>query len=62
MGERLTALSASGSGQQEANKLTPATSFPNVVLESPFMITQTPGLVLDSSNIKNWNSVAKFRI
>jgi hypothetical protein len=45
-----------------ANKATPATSFPNVVLESPIMISETPGLVLDSSNIENWNSTAKFRI
>jgi hypothetical protein len=45
-----------------ANKAMPATSFPNVVLESPIMITETPGLVLDSSNIENWNSTAKFKI
>jgi hypothetical protein len=44
------------------NKATPATSFPNVVLEAPFMITGTAGLVLASSNIENWNSTAKFRI
>jgi hypothetical protein len=44
------------------NKAAPAPAFPNVVLEAPFMITGTPGLVLASSSIENWNSTAKFRI